>query len=77
MTQAPPAGDWPHRMLRYGGYVLHAATARPSGAFETACGFLSGPGDDKRWDDASPVTCRSCKGVLRDQGHAATAGEES
>lgn len=72
MTSETTTAPWPHRMTRLSGYVLHAAKARPSGAFETACGWLSGPGDNKHHDDQRPVTCRECKRRLaREEREAA------
>ncbi len=59
------AAEYPYRMIKIGGRVLHAARERPSGAFETACGYLSGPGDDKRYDDGSPPSCRACNAKIK------------
>jgi hypothetical protein len=50
--------QWPHRLRLYGGRNTHAA--RPvNGAPDnlvTACGYLAGPKDERKADDA-PITC--------------------
>lgn len=51
---------WPYRLRVHGGHATHAAGHTAGFADPvTACGRVSGPGDENR-DETADVTCKSC-----------------
>jgi hypothetical protein len=74
VTETTP---FPHRMARLGGHLLHAATMLGSGAFQTACGYLSGPGDNKHFNDERPITCRECTRSIRREAAESTPAADA
>lgn len=53
---------YPLRLRLYGGRNVHAARAVLDSPKDvtTACGYISGPADERKPDD-TPITCTTCK----------------